>query len=121
MCATVFESVIYLCQLRFGLITCVSFIGCLDVVVFQAGGILLIYQRPLIRSLGKDQPPKSSCWRMRSVCKGVSTSRGYAREYFGSMAECYQPSAFRSIWDSLFRSLCVSSVQDNVRKFRENY
>ena len=55
------------------------------------------------------------------VCKGVSTSRGYAREYFGSMAEYYQPSSFRSIWDSLFRSLSVSSDQDIVRKFRENY
>lgn len=41
--------------------------------------------------------------------KVASTSRGYAREYFGSMAKYCEPCSFRSVRESLFRSLNVSS------------
>ena len=54
-------------------------------------------------------------------CNVVSTSRGYAREYFGSMADYCEPSSTRSIRDSVLRSLSRVPDQALVRKIRENY
>jgi glycosyltransferase involved in cell wall biosynthesis len=54
-------------------------------------------------------------------CNVVSTSRGYASEYFGSMAEYCEPSSLKSIRESVVRSLNKVPKQELVDRIRKNY
>ena len=54
-------------------------------------------------------------------CNVVSTARGYAREYFGSMAEYCEPSSLKSIRDSVVRSLHKVPEQALVDRIKDNY
>jgi glycosyltransferase involved in cell wall biosynthesis len=54
-------------------------------------------------------------------CKVVSTVRGYAYEYFGSMAEYCEPSSIRSIKESVVRSLNKQPDQSLEEKVKAMY